>query len=96
MNEPDAPRSTAACADQDPPGVEPFPVFRGRVRRLVADLEAEREDLERAITDGAARRMLLSADSAGEPAADHRLRAEADELDRLLEDLREALDAEGR
>lgn len=75
---------------------EPFTAFRGRVRRLLANLEADREELELAITDGAARRMLLSADRAGEPAADQRLREEADELDRLIEGLRSALDAQGR
>lgn len=96
MNEPDAPRSPAACADHDRPGVEPFPAFRGRVRRLLADLEADHEDLELAITDGAARRMLLSADGERQRAADQRLRAEADELDRLIEGLRSALDARGR
>jgi hypothetical protein len=82
---------SAVSSQEHEPG--PFTAFHDRVRRLLADLEADREDLELAITDGAARRMLLSADREGEPAADHRLRAEADELDRLIGDLRSALDA---
>lgn len=87
-------RSSMSPQQHEP---EPFPAFRGRVRRLLADLEADREELKLAITDGAARRMLLCAHGAGEPAAkDDPLRAEADELDRLIAGLRWALDAEGR
>jgi predicted amidohydrolase YtcJ len=62
----------------------------------LADLEADREELELAITDGAARRMLVSAHASGDSAADDPLRAEVDELDRLIGRLRHALDAEGR
>lgn len=96
MSEPHAPRSAAACTDHEPPGVEPFPAFRGRVGRLLDDLEADRRELELAITDGAARRMLLCAHDAGEPATDDPLRAEAEELDGLMGRLRCTLDARGR
>ncbi len=50
---------SAVSSQEHEPG--PFTAFHDRVRRLLADLEADREDLELAITDGAARRMLLSA-----------------------------------
>jgi hypothetical protein len=93
MSGPDAPRSAAAFLDDESLAVESVPAFRSRIRHLLADLEADRGELELAITDGAARRMLLAAQGVDHSTSDDLLRAEADELDRLIGDLRSALDA---
>jgi DNA primase large subunit len=76
--------------------VEPYPTFHRRVVRVLAESDGDRSDLELALTDAVARRMFLAANRSRRfvrrdlPAAE-----EAAELDRLISELRKALDGKG-
>jgi len=77
---------------EDQPELEPFSAFRVRVVGLLDTADPTREELERALTDAVARRMLSATGPRRISIRSVPAAQKAAELDRLIVDLRAALD----
>ncbi len=72
--------------------LEPFPRFRARLIRVLAECESATDELELALTDAVARRMLMAANRSRRfPLGDLPPAEESDDLDALIVELRKTL-----